>query len=225
MITKKDLQIGHMFITSTGEIAVYFGQTKTAKFVFYKVASIFGFTDKEHSVMIHKEIQIPLINTMIKQVLSKQIYEPKLYSVKNLTYVVDEYKDIEPFTKEFIKLYLQKNQLQGVDILSNLAELNETDVKSLFVKASDLVPGHVYYSGDGWRSMYVYLGRDNKKNFLWYFVGNEETMRKASYKEMLSRADRTKTNKKVKDVWNYALDEEVWGGVKELGQEKFAKSF
>ena len=95
----------------------------------------------------------------------------------------------------------------------------------LFVKTKDLIPGHVYYTGDGWRAMYVYLGRDEDKNFLWYFVGNVDIMKKASYYAMLSKADKTKANKKVKDVWNYALDEYVCASVKNLGQEKLVKQF
>ena len=50
-------------------------------------------------------------------------------------------------------------------------------------------------------------------------------MKKASYYAMLSKADKTKAHKKVKDVWNYALDEYVCASVKKLGQEKFVKQF
>ena len=55
--------------------------------------------------------------------------------------------------------------------LPTLTSVSNVKANRGFVAAKDLVPGRIYYSGCGWRSMYMYLGRDTEtKEFLWYFI-------------------------------------------------------
>lgn len=225
MIKEKELVIGNLYVKKGGEVVVYLGKTFSHKFMFYKVAQLNGYFDSVRpSEIFNKDIQLKYITPMIKEEMQTTLDKRCVVATKTFNNCMWKYPDLS-FTQEELRLWLQKNELLGLSLFKDLATLQGKEEVNLYVKTKDLIPGHVYYSGDGWRAMYVYLGRDEDKNFLWYFVGNVDIMKKASYYAMLSKADKTIANKKVKDVWNYALDEYVCASVKQLGQEKFVKQF
>ena len=228
MIKEKELVIGNLYIKKDGIVVVYLGKTFSQKFLFYKVAQLNGYLDSSSLgvkfELYNKDIQLKYITPMIKEEMQTTLDKRCVVGTKTFNNYMWKYPDLS-FTQEELRLWLQKNELLGLSLFKDLATLQGKEEVNLYVKTKDLIPGHVYYSGDGWRAIYVYLGRDEDKNFLWYFVGNVDIMKKASYYAMLSKADKTKANKKVKDVWNYALDEYVCASVKQLGQEKFVKQF
>ena len=52
----------------------------------------------------------------------------------------------------------------------------------------------------------MYLGRDSKKNFCWYYVGNESVLMENNINRYLSNCERAKNNKKCKRL-AYALND------------------
>lgn len=228
MIKAKDLIIGNLYITKGGVVFLYLGKSLSQKFIFYRVAHLCGYFDsdiKGHTYEIYyQDIQLNYVTQMIKAELQSKLDKRCIYGTKYLNGFLWNYPDLS-FTQDEVKLWLQKNELLGLSLFKDLATLQGKEEVDLYVKSKDLIPGHVYYNGNGWRNMYVYLGRDDNKKFLWYFIGNTENMRRMSMLEMSLHCDKTVSNKKVKDVWTYKddLTEDLCRDVIELGKEKFAK--
>lgn len=82
-------------------------------------------------------------------------------------------------------------------------------MKNNFCSVKDMIPNHVYYGSSCWRNTWIYLGRNSKKEFVYFFIGNEDYILAHSTKddileyiyhwkyEVLSV---TKTNKKLKPI-------------------------
>lgn len=222
-----ELVIGNLFITKHGAVWLYLGKSLNADYTFYEMAQLVGNFDVDVCQIYFEELQLSNITSMIKAELQIQLDKRCVKRTKYISNLIKTYKGLS-FTQEEVKLWLQKNELLGMTLLSDLADLQGKKAKDLYVKAKDLIPGHVYYTGKGY-DKYVYLGRNEKGYFMWWFVGNMQLLRRISYLEMVQ--DKylftiTQTNKKVKDVWNYKEDGESYlcNEVVELGKEKFAKS-
>lgn len=81
--------------------------------------------------------------------------------------------------------------------------------KNNFCSVKDMIPNHIYYGASCWRNVWVYLGRNSKKEFVYLFIGNEEYLLKHSMKnDVLEHIRRlkfetlsvTKANKKLKPI-------------------------
>lgn len=56
----------------------------------------------------------------------------------------------------------------------------------------------------------MYLGRDGKNNFCWYFVGNEDILIKNDILEYQRNIERTKANKRCKKLTDAVNDSHAY---------------
>ena len=80
---------------------------------------------------------------------------------------------------------------------------------------SDLKVGSMYYGSGLWRNLWVYLGRNSKKEFIYYFIGNAMSfLRDPTAEKIITDINLlgknvytiTKQNKKLKSVTFLAND-------------------
>ena len=88
-------------------------------------------------------------------------------------------------------------------------------LKGGYCGTNDLIPGHCYYGAGVWRNTWVYLGRSSEKEFVWFFIGNDEDLlRNPTVQHILNKVTRldynacatTKSIKKVKPLDNIMSD-------------------
>lgn len=197
-LSKKDLKVGHVYIRQGGILLLYIGKDNFDRFVFYNLASIlFEGTDKYRCITLaHYDLQVKAIITLCESIMHQKCNCNQILVLKGMPKIYAEFQYVD-YVKE-LPIWYTKNKVLNKDlpVITFSDKPTMTDIP--FVKAKDLVPGELYYSGSLWRSLYLYLGRDSIGNFCWYFVGNESTLMCNNFNEYYSRMDRTKSNKKVK---------------------------
>lgn len=87
--------------------------------------------------------------------------------LKGMPKIYAEFQYVD-YVKE-LPIWYTKNKVLNKDLPVITFSDTPTKIDIPFVKAKDLVPGELYYSGSLWRSLYLYLGRDSIGNFCWYF--------------------------------------------------------
>lgn len=194
-----DLQIGHCYLYKDGRLVVYIGRSSCNEFVFYEIAScLYKSTDSYYiHTLAHYEDQVKMLSALAIKIMGKKIDITSLVVLKGMPKLYCEfpYCDFESTLGD----WWEKNIKAGAK-LPELTQNAKKNAKNIYVGAKDIVPGELYYTGGLWRSLYLYLGRDSQKNFCWYFVGNENILRRNDLREYLVNCERTKSNKHVKKL-------------------------
>lgn len=86
---------------------------------------------------------------MIKEEMQTTLDKRCVVATKTFNNSMWKYPDLS-FTQDELRLWLQKNELLGLSLFKDLATLQGKEEVNLYVKTKDLIPGHVYYSGDVW---------------------------------------------------------------------------
>lgn len=210
-LKKKDIIEGKVYIMKSGVLVMYLGISNKNEFVFYTFGSVLldyiGEYDKLtlanydwQSLCAVKLCELSTGHLAKKSCVRVYKTFPSLYGEFTLVDFVGRYKNW------WLYSYAQVEGLPVIPSLVNLYLDKKIEIDDGYVRVKDLVPGNLYYTGQCWRSTYVYLGRDKDKNFLWYFVGNEEILLRSTPEQLKWEAQRTKSNKKVKNL-AYALQD------------------
>lgn len=198
--TKKDLKSGHFYATNDNRIVMYLGIDKHNDYVFYKVCGYLfdnpkGFVyNEDERYLSHHSIQVSSIVQMIDEIMNQPVDENSLVHYRNVPRIVS---DFSYTNKENVveKWYTKTKKESAPDIsFTNIKKTSE------YVNAKDLMPGKLYYTGQLWRSLYCYLGRDSNNNFCWSFIGNEYCLKNKETEHLVSGFEKTKTNKKVHPI-------------------------
>ena len=134
-----------------------------------------------------KQIVLDALSPDPSQVLLVDDYMPNLEKASAFGY-----NCYTPTLEVFMFNEQKTNFFTGADV-----------VGSDYVSARDLTVGCLYFSGQSpWRSTYCYMGRDEDKNFVWLYIGNEKEF-KASPEKYVNDPfyrciEQTKSNKKVR---------------------------
>lgn len=194
----KDLKEGHVYIIKDGRIALYLGKSSDDMFCFYVYCCMqFKTIDYGTLSFANYELQLNSIITLCNALMQHVIYPESMLVLKGMPKIYCEFPFVD--YSSVYKTWYSKSVL----LLGNLPVLSQfANVKASrgFVGAKDLIPGELYYTGECWRSEYVYLGRTSDKRFIWYFIGNEDILVRSTAYQLLSRAETTRSNKKVKPL-------------------------
>lgn len=88
-----------------------------------------------------------------------------------------------------------------------------------YVKVRDLVVGEFYYVETAWRNTFVYLGRNDNKDFVWYYIEfGDDILKNPMYNTIHDNIHRlgeeylfvTKRNMKVRLLKNAHKDEKAF---------------
>ena len=226
-LKKKELKPGCFYLYKDGRLVLYLGRTDRNELAFYQIASCLYCPDPENKhkglTLAHYDSQVNYLIALSDDLLKKSANSEYVLCLKTMPSLYCEFKPIN-FEKGCKDWYI--DSMKTNSNLPTLTSVSNVKANRGFVAAKDLVPGRIYYSGCGWRSMYMYLGRDTEtKEFLWYFIGNEEYLLHLPTKALFADADRTKSNKKVKSLFDAGDDKDVWwfDGLKMLYDMKYAR--
>lgn len=155
--------------------------------------------------MANYDIQVEEVINTCNRLLNHAPYTESFTLLKGLPKLQTEFGLID-YTKSYYDWYCKSKMV--VPEIPTLANVVGVKPDKGYVKTADLVPGHVYYSGSGWRSLYLYLGRTTKKKaFVWHFIGNCDNMYEQGLNYILHHGiERSTSNKKVKDIANIRND-------------------
>lgn len=220
-LKEKDLKCGYLYIIKDGRLALYLGKTVDNLFCFYICCNI-RFKNISSTILsfANYDIQLNALLYMCKELMNHKVFIESIFVLKGLPKIYCEF----PFLnfKDTYKTWYSKSKMV-LDNLPVLSEITGQKSDSGYVKSKDLVPGTLYYTGECWRSEYVYLGRTSDKRYVWYFIGNEDILIKTPANLLLSKAETTKNNKKVKLLFNALNDRYAYvsDGCKKLIRMKF----
>jgi hypothetical protein len=197
-LNKKDLKVGYVYIKKEGILLLYIGKDNFDRFVFYNLASVL-FEDAGRYrciTLAHYNLQVNALISLCESIMHQKCDYNQILVLKGMPKLYAEFGYVN-YVKELPAWYT-KNKVLNTDLPVITFSDKPTKIDTPFIKAKDLVPGELYYSGSLWRSLYLYLGRDSIGNFCWYFVGNASILMRNNFNEYYSCMDRTKSNKKVK---------------------------
>jgi hypothetical protein len=232
VLKAKDLKEGHVYLIKDGRVMVYLGQENNASYVFYVCGSlIYEYTNNNSMYTISNyDLQTEYMETLCNSLMKNDVYAESITVLKGIPTIYGEFTLVE-YEKTWKEWYL-KSYNKFKDSLPELSFINNAQPDAGFVKAGDLIPGHIYYAGDAWRNTWVYLGRSTEGKFVWYFVGNETALINEGFAHIiksfhsLCRSDCfavTKSNKKVKPLSNVSSDPtvDICRGFEELEEQNF----
>ncbi len=228
----KDLKEGHVYLIKDGRVMLYLGQENNASYVFYVCGSlIYEYTNNNSMYTISNyDLQTEYMETLCNSLMKNDVYAESITVLKGIPTIYGEFTLVE-YEKTWKEWYL-KSYNKFKDSLPELLFINNAQPDAGFVKAGDLIPGHIYYAGDAWRNTWVYLGRSTEGKFAWYFVGNETALINEGFARIIKsfhsswRSDCfavTKSNKKVKPLSNVFSDPTVyiWKDIAKLAEQNF----
>ena len=197
-LNKKDLKVGHVYIKKEGILLLYIGKDNYDRFVFYNLASILteGTGRYRCRTLAHYDLQVKALISLCESIMHQKCDYNQILVLKGMPKLYADFEYIN-YVKE-LPVWYTKNKVLNTDLPVIAFNDKPTEAAISFVKAKDLVPGELYYSGSLWRSLYLYLGRDSCNNFCWYFVSNISILMRNDFHEYYACVDRTKYNKKVK---------------------------
>ena len=146
-LSKKDLKRGHIYVQKDGRLTLYLGKDIHDRFVFYDLAGIiFEDTDKYSIITLgHYKCQVQSLITTCKTLMQNECNTKQLRALKGIPSLYSDfaYINFESTIDNWCKL-------SKLNIVSNDKTGEST---TIWVKAKDLVPGELYYTGGLWRSM------------------------------------------------------------------------
>lgn len=205
-----EIKIGRTYLMKDGRVVLYLGKDRNEYFNFYLFGQALLIGQallKEKMVGVtfaNYKPQIAGLICIVQNSLSAPVDLTCIFVLKSFPMIHGEI----PFLnlENQYNNWFAKSKALNPGSIPNLT-INDTDApKTSYVPAGELIPGNLYYSGQCWRSTYVYLGRNSRKEFLWYFIGNEEILKRSSAHQLLYSAEKTKQNKKVRPL-HMALDD------------------
>lgn len=208
-VKAKDLKSGTVYVFKDGRVSIYLGRNTKNEYCFYNVCTcLFVRYDSYIFTLGNYDIQLKHIMQMIDEVLHTQMQQ----NVLVLRTMPSLFKTTLFEDKPRVKTWYTQNLIQR----PNAPKLVDDDVNvSIYVGAKDLQAGHLYYTGSNpWRSTYLYLGRNSQKEFVWWFVCNDDYLQNKSVDYFVRESECTKTNKKVRPLeTNIVIDTsdiELW---------------
>lgn len=192
---KDDFQSGKVYVIKDGRVVLYIGKDIFDRNVFYHIGSLLlYYVDGDSIGIAHQDLQLASLHSLFVQLMKQKCNARHLQCMKGLPKAYGEF----PLEREIEDV---RGWYQGSgENLPKLAEVGEKPAVNIYVKGADLVPGELYYTGGLHRSLYLYLGRDSSKRYCWWFVGNEDILRKCNLRQFVAGAERTKSPKKVKKL-------------------------
>lgn len=194
----KDLKEGHVYIIKDGRLALYLGKSVDDFFCFYIYCNIQLKPVKGGMLSFSNyELQLNSIINLCNALMKHVVYMESMLVLKGMPKIHCEFPFVE-YSSIYKTWYTKSATMLGnLPVLSQVANVKASRG---FIGARDLIPGELYYTGECWRSEYVYLGRTSDKRFIWYFIGNEDILVRSTAYQLLSRAETTNSNKKVKPL-------------------------
>lgn len=204
-LSKQELQKGHVYVQKDGRLTIYLGKDVFDRYVFYDLAGILFESTGEFGKLTlgHYENQVHSLTNICNTLMKLPCNIRQIRELKGVPSLYSDYKYVN--YESIIDDWCEKNKRLNTNFPSLIQDVKEAS-KKVWVSAKDLVPGELYYTGGLWRSMYLYLGRDSKKNFCWYYVGNESVLMENDINRYLGNCERAKNNKKCKRL-AYALND------------------
>lgn len=205
-LSKKDLQKGHVYVQKDGRATVYLGKDMYDRFVFYDLAGIM-FEDAEDYRTItlgHYDFQVQSLISICSILMQNKCNIKQLRTLKGVPSLYGDFCYVN--FEATIDNWCEQNALNNKEFPKLVTNDMANENTKIWVGAKDLVPGELYYTGNLWRALYLYLGRDSEGFFCWYFVGNETVLTQNDINIYLRNCERTKSNKKCKRL-SYALND------------------
>lgn len=203
----KDLVPGLVYVVKDGRLLLYLGQATNADYCFYVIASAYLVFDKNSNITfgnyewqvlgLTKICDLSISHPANKNCILQYKGIPKIHGIFNLVNYTARYK------MWYISSFNDIN-------VPNISNITHSNINLGYVRTKDLIPGNLYYTGGCWRSTYVYLGRTSSKKFVWFYIGNEETLLRAQASDLLMYAEVTKNNKKVKNLKDSLKDKNAY---------------
>lgn len=207
----KDLVEGKAYIAKDGRLLIYLGVVSDGSVLFYRVCNLafksLYVNNMDYLGIANYSIQVPSAINMCNAAMSSAPFKESFIRLKKIPDLYTEFNMVD-YTNSYLTWYTKsKMMLPDIPLLAKAAGVAPDN---LFVKTKDLIVGHAYYSGDSWRSTYIYLGRTSNNDFVWYFVGNADYLYAKDLTYFLKNSDTTKSNKKVKDMANIRSDKDAY---------------
>ena len=211
-LKEKELVPGCLYIIKDGRVMLYLGIDLDNCFIFYNCGSLnFANTNWHTHTIANYEVQVKYMLDMCNSLLNRPIYKESIVRLKGIPKIYCLFPFID-FKTSYVNWYTKSLLMYGE--LPKLSELNKNIPIKGFVGAKELIPGNLYYSGQCWRSTYVYLGRTTDNYFVWCFVGNAKTLIENKCVDLLTYRKlemvSTKTNKKVKPLVMALSDKDAY---------------
>lgn len=194
-LRESNLIAGRFYVVKDGRVLLYLGRTLTGLYTFYTVGAVHLIY---HNGIITFGNYIPQLGGLevtIKRTMSMRGQKECLSTYKGIPKIYGELP-VYGHEETYLGWYNASFGNQGDLALAP----KEKDINTGFVSSKDLIPGQLYYSGYCWRSTWVYIGRNSKKEYLWYFISNEQVLLRMTAIQLLHELDKTKQNKKVKPL-------------------------
>lgn len=207
-LSKNDLEVGRVYLYKDGRVVVYLGKDSYDKYVFYVLASALYCEERKWNTytLAHFELQVEYLCDLAEELMKKDCDPKSIISLKGMPQLHCEFPYVA-YDAEIANWWLDCKAKHGKSIPSITSLEGQEKSESLYVGAKELVPGEFYYTGDSWRSIYLYLGRDSEKNFCWSFVGNADLFISDGLMAVRkSGIEYTKSNKKCKSLMNADKD-------------------
>lgn len=211
-LKKKEIKFGHVYIFKDGRLGLYLGTSLDNQFVFYILAKAHLVQTDDYGILTfaHYENQVKFLIELSDELLQSKCDKKCVIRLTSLPDLYCDFNYISYDKGNKLQLWHERNKDES-KTLQRLIEFTENKKPIVsFVSAKDLIPGELYYTGSLWRSLYMYLGRDGKNNFCWYFVGNEDTLIKNDILEYQRNIERTKANKRCKKLTDAVNDSNAY---------------
>lgn len=209
---EKDLVAGRVYVIKDGRLLLYLGKSVRGLYIFYAIVSAYLIEKNSSTTFGNYEIQVQGLAAIANKSLNNPGEVEALLEYKGIPSIHGEFPFVN-FENTYKKWYTISfsNMFSNKNItVPELASISNRAINTGFVSSKDLVPGELYYSGQCWRSTYVYIGRNSLGEYLWYFVSNEETLKHSSIQYILSDITKTKHNKKVKRLADAVNDKSAF---------------
>lgn len=149
-----------------------------------------------HKTLAHYDLQVKALTILCESVMSRECDGKQIVTLSGIPELYTEF--VYADYTEKLQLWYSEGKALNADLPDVTFGSEPAELTVPYVKAKDLVPGELYYTGSLWRALYLYLGRDSVNNFCWYFVGNSDILMRNDFYEYKLSMERTKSNKKVK---------------------------
>lgn len=196
---------GRIYLVKDGRLLLYLGTSVNGLLIFYALASVYLEHTDGFVTYGNYDWQIQGLKVTINNILNHKGNKSSLLEYKGIPKLYGEF----PFLKyedSYKMWYIKSFDSDNTPNIANSIK----EVNSGFVATKDLVPGNLYYSGECWRSCFVYLGRKSTKEYIWFYISNESTLVQSTARQLLYRSETTKNNKKVKPLQMCLTDKKAY---------------
>lgn len=131
-----------------GRVMLYLGQENNARYVFYVCGSLVYEYTKNHSIytISNYDLQTEYMKTLCNSLMENDVYTESITILKGVPTIYGEFTLVE-YEKTWKEWY-SKSFNKFKNSLPELSFINNAQPDAGFVKANDLIPGHIYYGGN-----------------------------------------------------------------------------